>query len=280
MRHRPRLVKYARRLIVYGAVGLSCLVMVFPIFWALVSSLKTKAEMFTFPVTIVPTTLTFEHYRVLWSTTQIPRFFVNSLIVACLTAAMTAVVACLGAYSLTRFPFPGRTAIARGILVCYMLPSILLSIPLFLVFRNLGIINTRFGLALAHCSSVLPFVIWLLWGFFRTIPLEIEEAAKIDGAGRLRVLVAVFIPLALPGIVAALTFTFIVSWAEYLFASVMVTKEAVMTLPVAIVFMSARDYLRWEVILSATGVITLPVIAMVILFQRFLLQGFSAPASR
>ena len=269
-----------RRIILYGTVLLSCFLVTFPILWALVSSLKTKAEMFAFPVNLIPTRLTIDHYLILWSTTQIPRFFVNSLIVALTASAITVVVASLGAYSLTRFPFPGRMAVARGILVCYMLPSILLSIPLFLVFRNLGIINTRLGLALAHCSSVLPFVIWLLWGFFRTIPLEIEEAARIDGAGRLRVLLAVFVPLALPGIFAAVTFTFIVSWAEYLFASVMVTKEQVMTLPVAIAFMSARDYLRWEVILAAAGVITVPVIIMVILFQRFLLQGFSAPTSR
>lgn len=280
MWHSSKIARVSRRIVLYTTVLLACFLVTFPILWALVSSLKVKAEMFAFPVKLIPTRLTVEHYLILWGTTRIPRFFVNSLIVALAASGITVVVASLGAYSLTRFPFPGRALIARGILVCYMLPSILLSIPLFLVFRSLGIINTRVGLALAHCSSVLPFVIWLLWGFFRTIPVEIEEAAKIDGAGRLRVLVAVFVPLALPGIVAAITFTFIVSWAEYLFASVMITREEVMTLPVAIAFMSARDYLRWEVVLAATGVITIPVIVMVTLFQRFLLQGFSAPTSR
>jgi multiple sugar transport system permease protein len=269
-----------RGVAVYTAALAACFVVSFPILWALLSSFKTKEEMFAVPLRVVPRTVTVGHYVALWSTTEIPRLFANSFLVALGTALVTVVVAALGAYSLTRFPFPGRAHIARGILVCYMLPPILLTIPLFVLFRHLGLVNTRLGLIFAHVASVLPFVIWLLWGFFRTIPLEIEEAARIDGAGRLRVLLAVFIPLALPGLVAAVTFTFIVSWADYLFSSVMVTKEEVMTLPVGIAFMSARDYLRWDTILASIGVITLPVIAVVTVFQRYLLRGFSAPSSR
>jgi multiple sugar transport system permease protein len=229
---------------------------------------------------VIPSSLTLDHYVVLWTTTQIPRLFGNSFAVALGTALVTIVVAAPAAYSLTRFPFPGRAHIARGILVCYMLPSILLTVPLFVLFEQLGLLNTRVGLVFAHVSSVLPFVIWLLWGFFRTIPLEIEEAAKIDGAGRLRVLLTVFVPLALPGIVAGMTFAFIVSWADYLFAVVMVTKEEVMTLPVAIAFTASRDLLRWEVMLTSIGVITIPVITIVAVFQRYLLRGFAAPATR
>jgi multiple sugar transport system permease protein len=268
------------RAVLYVTVTIACFVVTFPILWALLSSFKTKEEMFAVPLQVIPSAVTLRHYVALWSTTAIPRLFVNSFVVALGTAIVTVVAAALGAYSLTRFPFPGRAHIARGILVCYMLPPILLTIPLFVLFRQLGIVNTRLGLVFAHVASVLPFVIWLLWGFFRTIPLEIEEAARIDGAGRLRILLAVFVPLALPGLVAAATFAFIVSWADYLFSSVMVTKEEVMTLPVGIAFMSARDYLRWDTILASMGVITIPVIGVVILFQRYLLHGFSAPSSR
>jgi multiple sugar transport system permease protein len=264
----------------YATVTAACFVVTFPILWALLSSFKTKQEMFAFPLQVIPSALTARHYQVLWSTTRIPRLFANSFAVALGTAVVTVVVAALGAYSLTRFPFPGRAHIARGILVCYMLPPILLTIPLFVLFKQLGLVNTRLGLIFAHVSSVLPFVIWLLWAFFRTIPPEVEEAAKIDGAGRLRVLLTVFVPLALPGLVAAVTFTFIVSWADYLFSSVMVTREEVMTLPVGIAFMSARDYLRWDTILASMGVITMPVIAVVVFFQRYLLHGFSAASSR
>jgi multiple sugar transport system permease protein len=272
--------RVGRRIALYVTVAAVCFVVSFPILWALLSSFKTKQEMFAVPLRPIPSALTLSHYAGLWSTTEIPRLFANSFVVALGTAAVTVVVAALGAYSLTRFPFPGRAHIARGILVCYMLPPILLTIPLFVLFKHLGIVNTRVGLVFAHVASVLPFVIWLLWGFFRTIPPEIEEAAKIDGAGRLRVLLTVFVPLALPGLAAAVTFSFIVSWADYLFSSVMVTKEEVMTLPVGIAFMSARDYLRWDTILASMGVITIPVIAVVLFFQRYLLHGFSAPSSR
>lgn len=272
-----RLNRLLRRGTLYATVMTVCLVVSFPVLWALLSSVKVKEEMFAFPVKVLPSSVTVQHYQLLWSTTQFFQFFVNSCVVALGTSVVSVAGAALAAYSLTRFSFPGQGHVARGILVCYMLPPILLSVPLFILFRSLGIINTRLGLMGAHVAAVLPFLIWLLWGFFRAIPREIEEAAKIDGAGRLRVLLAVFVPVALPGIVAAMVFAFIVSWAEYLFASVMVTREEVMTLPVFIALISGRDILRWDLILAATGVITIPVIAAVILFQRLLLEGFAAP---
>ena len=120
-------------------------------------------------------------------------------------------------------------------------------------------------------------MIWLFWGFFRTIPLDIEEAARIDGSSRLRILVDIFFPLALPGIIAGAVFTFIVSWSDYLFASVIATKEATKTLPVGIALIASRDFLRWELILSATGVIIIPVLIIMIFVQKYLLEGFSAP---
>ena len=269
-----------RQAVLYATVICACFMVGFPIFWALVSSLKVREEMFAFPVKVVPSALTLRHYDLLWSTTRIPRFLMNSLVVAVGTSIITTVGAALGAYSLTRFPFSGRKYVARGILVCYMLPSILLSIPLFIMFRQMAITNTRIGLMGAHVTTVLPFVIWLLWGFFREIPLEIEEAAKIDGAGRLRVLLTVFVPIALPGIAAGMIFSFIVSWAEYLFASVMATKEEVMTVPVFLAMMSGLDILRWEFMLAAVGMITLPVLIIVAVFQQYLLRGFAAPTSK
>lgn len=249
----------------------------FPIFWAVLCSFKIHEEMFSVPLKIIPSALTIEHYEKLILSTQIPRFFFNSFIVATGTSFLTVFIASLAAYSLTRFPFPGIGLAARSILFCYMLPPVLLSIPFFLMLNKVHLLNSRLGLLYCHTSLALPFVIWLFWGFFRTIPIDIEEAARIDGSGRMRILVDIFFPLALPGIVAGFVFTFIVSWSDYLFSSIILTKESVQTLPVAIAMITAKDFITWEVILPAMGLATIPVLLITIVLQKYLLEGFSAP---
>jgi len=260
-------------LMIFSILGLIC----FPIFWAIFSSFKIKEDIFTVPLKILPSAFTLDHYKALWSTTEVPHYFINSFLVAIGTSLLTVVVASLAAYSLTRFPFPGIGVVARSVLFSYMLPPVLLSIPFFIMLNKGHLLNTRIGLLFCHTALSLPFVIWLFWGFFRTIPLDVEEAAKIDGSGRMRILIDIFFPLALPGIIAGSVFTFIVSWSDYLFASVIATKDAAKTLPVGIALIASRDFLRWELILSATGLIIVPVLIIMVFVQKYLLEGFSAP---
>jgi ABC-type glycerol-3-phosphate transport system permease component len=249
----------------------------FPIFWAILCSFKTFEEMMSVPLKIIPSTLTLSHYQAIWETTQIPLFFGNSLIVATGASVLTVIVAGFAAYSLTRFPFPGISTIARSILFCYMLPPVLLSIPFFLMLNTTHMLNTRLGLMFCHTALSLPFVMWLFWGFFRTIPTAIEEAARVDGAGRMQILFGIFFPLAMPGIIAGFIFSFIVSWSDYLFSSVIATNERINTLPIAIANLASRDFISWEVILPAMGVATMPVLFIMVVFQKYLIQGFSTP---
>jgi multiple sugar transport system permease protein len=248
-----------------------------PIFWAILCSFKTLEEMMSVPLKIIPSTLTLSHYQAIWETTQIPLFFANSLIVATGASVLAVIVAAFAAYSLTRFPFPGIGAITRSVLFCYMLPPVLLSIPFFLMLNKTHLINTRLGLMFCHTALSLPFVMWLFWGFFRTIPKAIEEAARVDGAGRMRILFGIFFPLAIPGIIAGFIFSFIVSWSDYLFSSVIATNEPVNTLPIAIANLASRDFISWEVILPAIGIATIPVLLIMVVFQKYLIQGFSTP---
>jgi multiple sugar transport system permease protein len=206
----------------------------------------------------------------------VPLYLLNSLIVAVGATVVTVFVSTLASYSLSRFPFKGKVLIARGVLFGYMLPGILLVLPYFLMFNRLELINTRWGLVLAHAAMSLPFSIWLLWTFFQTIPRDIEDASKVDGAGRLRVLVSIFVPLATPGIVASGIITFIFSWNDYLFASVIASANRVQTLPLGIALMASRDYLRWEVMLASSGIIIFTVFVLLAAFQKYLLEGFSA----
>ena len=157
--------------------------------------------------------------------TLFARYFLNSLIVATLATAGSVVAAVLAGFGVTRFDFPGRKLIASSVLFTYMFPPILLSIPLFVMLKNAGLVNSLFGLALAHVSFTLPLAMWLAIIFFEAIPIDLDEAAMIDGAGRLRTLWAVILPIAIPGVVAICVFSFILSWNDYLFALVLIVDE-------------------------------------------------------
>ena len=271
------LVHTTRKVLFYSVVFAIFVLISFPIFWAILCSLKTHQEMFTVPLKIIPSTLTIVHYKKVWLSTQVPRFFLNSLIVATGSSLLTVFIASLAAYSLTRFPFPGIGVAARSVLFCYMLPPVLLIVPFFIMLHRVHMLNTRIGLMFCHSGLTLPFTIWLFWGFFRTISLDIEEAAKIDGASRMRILADIFFPLAIPGVIAGLMYSFIVSWSDYLISSVVMTSEETKTMPAAINALASRDWISWEVVLPAMGLATLPVLIMVIVLQKYLVEGFSAP---
>jgi len=268
--------KLVRRLMLYGVVLFVVSVVAFPILWTLFSSFKPKQDLFTVPLKIWPSGFTLDNYVVTWETTDVPLNLRNSIIIAVGTTLITVAVASLAAYSLSRFPFRGRTLIARSVLLGYMLPGILLSLPYFLMFNRLHLINTFWGLMLAHSAMSLPFAIWILWTFFQTIPQDIEDAGKIDGAGRTRLLASVFLPLAAPGIVASGIITVIFSCNDYLFASVIASANKVQTLSLGVAMMASRDYLRWEVMLSSVGLIIFTVFILLALFQKYLLEGFTA----
>jgi len=271
-----RLRRQAGRTLLYLTALIVVFVTSFPILWTLFCTFKSKPDLFKLPVEVWPERFTFDNYVVTWQTTPITLYLRNSLLVAVGATIITVLIAALAAYSLSRFPFRGKEKVAQGVLLGYMLPPILLTVPYFVMFNRLGFTNTFWGLMLAHASGSLPFAIWLLWTFFQTIPQDIEDAAKIDGAGRLRVLSSVFLPLAAPGIAASGTLTFISSWNNYLYSSVIASANKVQTLPLAIALMTARDYLRWEVMLAFTGVMIFVVFVLLAGFQRQLLRGFSA----
>jgi multiple sugar transport system permease protein len=270
-------VSSMKKLLFYFVIFSVFALITFPVFWGILCSFKTFQEIFSVPIKFIPSKLTLLHYENAWFRSNIPIYFVNSLLVAVGTGVVTVCVASLAAYSLTRFPFPGINVIARAVLFCYLLPPVLLSIPFFVMLNWTHLLNSRIGLVFGHTALSLPFVIWLFWGFFRTIPLVVEEAAKIDGASRMRILSDIFLPLALPGIVAGFIFSFIVSWSDFLISSVIVTAEKYKTIPLGVNALVAVSHTSWELILPALGIATLPILIVMIALQKYLLEGFSAP---
>ncbi len=259
-----------------GAV--SALIVLFPVCWMVLSSVKPFQELFAVPPTFWPRAATIEHYRQLLEVTSFPLYFRNSLIVAAGTTALSLALACLAAYGLTRYRFPGRDAFLTVVLLTYMFPPILLGIPLFVLMTGLKLTNSYLGLVLAHTTFALPFCVWLLRSFFRAVPIDIEEAAWIDGAGVARAFVRVVLPLAYPGIIAAGVFVFVLSWNDYLFALIFMVSEAKKTLPVGVSLFVQGASVEWGLIMAGAVLITLPVAVLMTFVQRFLIQGFGAGA--
>jgi len=257
--------------------GLALLVIgAFPLFWMLSTSLKPSAEIFATPPRLVPAHPTLENFGRLFSDTRFLTFFRNSALVSLATVALTLGVSAPGAYGLTRFAFAGREKVAGLILTTYMFAPVMIIIPFYILVKELGIVNTRLALVLSYTTFCLPFCLWLLRAFFESIPLELEEAALVDGAGRGRAVWHVVLPLALPGLIAAAIFTFILAYNDFLFALVLITSEELKTLPVGVNDLFNATIVDWGMIMAAGVMITVPAVLFFAAVQRYLVQGWGA----
>jgi len=252
------------------------LVGAFPLLWMLSTALKPSGEIFATPPTLVPVKSTLENFTRLFAETSFLTYFRNSVVVSFATVLLTLSVSAAGAYGLTRCVFPGREKVAGLILMTYMFAPIMIIIPFYILVKRLGLVNTHLALVLSYTTFCLPFCLWLLRSFFQSIPLELEEAALVDGAGLGRAVWYVVLPLALPGIIAAGIFTFILAWNDFLFALVLITSEELKTLPVGVNDLFNATIVDWGMIMAAGVVITVPTIAFFVAVQRYLIQGWGA----
>jgi multiple sugar transport system permease protein len=248
----------------------------FPLYWMVVSSLKVSHELLASPPTFVPHEWELRAYRKLFYETNFWTYFQNTVIVAAVTTVIVLAAGVIGAYSLTRYAFPGRTLMARLTLLAYMFPPIIMLVPLFLFARELGLTNSLLGLALTYISFSLPYALWILRAFFQSIPIELEHAALIDGANRAQALAYIVMPLALPGIIATAIFTFIVAWNDFLFALVLIGKDELKTLAIGINEFFHMAVVDWGLIMAAGVMVTLPALIFFVAIQRYLIAGWGA----
>jgi multiple sugar transport system permease protein len=265
------------RTVLYSIVVVVTFVICFPMIWMFLSSIKPWNEIFSTPPRIFPKRITFEHYWELLGT-DFPRFFLNSIIVATATTMVVILLGTLGGYSITRFRYPGRDLIANSILLLYMFPAILLAIPILIMMVKVNLTNTYTGLTLAYTTFALPYALWLLAAFFETIPIELEQAAMVDGATRMRAFFTVVLPVAIPGIIATAIFTFLLAWNEYLFALILNTSRKMKTLSVGVGTFQEVTAIDWGLMMTAGVGMTIPVLILFIFLQRWLIPGFGAGA--
>ncbi len=231
----------------------------------------------------VPTHLTLRPFTDIWKTIPLGRYFLNSLIVSTTATVLSVTLAVFAAYSISRFRFPGRRIFSITVLSTQMFPGILFLLPLFLIFVNIGnatgveLVNSRIGLIITYLTFSLPFSIWMLAGYFDSIPRELDEAAQVDGNGPIGALLRVVVPSAVPGIVAVAIYAFMTAWGEVLFASVM-TDEGTRTLAIGLQEYSTLTDVYWNQVMAAALVVSSPIVVGFLLLQRYLVAGLTAGA--
>ena len=274
-------VTRTRRLLKWLGNGLLVVMLVWtlvPFYWMIATSLKKDKEIYGYEATLIPRRPTLDAYRRLFAQTPFVKYMRNSTIIAVSTTLASLVLGCLGAYALARLRFPGRAIIARGLIFTYLVPTALLFIPLFTVLSRLSLIDTREGLILAYLGFTVPFSTWLLLGYFRSVPLELEEAALVDGCSRLSALVRIILPMSLPALAVVAFFSFTLAWSEFLYANVFVNSTDARTITTGLTLFIVEDVFFWGPMMGASCLATLPPIVVYLVFQRWVVKGLTLGA--
>lgn len=259
-------------------MGLFALLVLIPFLWMFSTSLKPLPEVNQYPPKWVTPNMSLKPYGEMFTFLPFARYTVNSLIVALSATALTLIIGSLAGFAFSRFKFRGKELFLLVFLLSQMLPGASVIIPLFQLIRSLGLYDTYIGLILTHTAVLLPFVIWLLYGFFKTIPQEVEDAALIDGCSRMTALRKVLLPLALPGLGATALFAFLGSWNEFFFALILTTSDTARTIPVGIGLFVGEYRDVWNQMSAAAVFFSIPPLILFLMMQRTFVKGLSAGA--
>ncbi|MFH5823830.1 carbohydrate ABC transporter permease [Georgenia sp. AZ-5] len=251
-----------------------------PLYWITISAFKTREEIIRSTPTLFPETWTLANFQDLFAATAYPTFLSNSLIVALATTVVTIVVSVAAAYGLYRLRVPGSGKIAGVVLLSYMIPGSLLIVPLYRTLAGMGLINTHAGLVLVNVAFTAPFCTWLLRGFLQAVPGEIDEAAAIDGAGPVRTMIQVVLPLLLPGIATVTVYSFVFSWTEFVFASQFVLDDALKTLPIGLNAIIEQYTINWGLIMAGALFTLLPTVVLFLFVGRYFVGGLIAGSAK
>ena len=256
---------------------LTAIIILVPIYWIVSGAFKQQVDIFQLKLLFTPT---LENFRIIFkSPYNLFDKLVNSTLVALSTVLITIPLATLAAYSFSRFRMKAEKVMFVTILATQFVPAVVIVLPFFILFRDIGILDTKLALVLVNLSLIMPFAIWMIKGFIDGIPMDTEEAALVDGSSRIQVVLNVVIPMALPGVITAGIFCFILAWNEFLFALIITTNKAV-TLPVGLSLFHAEEGVLWHLISAAGIMIMLPMFVLATLIQKHFVQGMTMGAVR
>ena len=261
----------------YGLLALFVIMVAVPLFWMVTTALKSNKDLYE-DFSYLPHRPTFEHFvRVIQRDDLLTNIW-NSFAVASVTTVVTVVVSAFAAFSIVRYKYRGRDWVGRLILFKYLLPTAMLFVPLYAIVVAMGLGNTLKSLMLTYLSFTVPFCTWMLMGYFRSIPPELEEHAMVDGCSKIGALFRILFPLSAPGIVASAIFSFTLSWNEFLLALVFTSDQTTMTVPIKLSMMVVGDQYIWGQLMAGAVLASVPITILYFLGQRFVVQGLAAGA--
>jgi multiple sugar transport system permease protein len=280
MRSSLRAQKIIRGIAVYSGLAFFVVILLFPFFWMFLTSIKPDSELYN--MSQPPLTLhkpTFEHYVYLIKNTRFLLWLKNSALVATVSTLLSLAIGTIAAYALARLRFRGARPLGLAIFVTYLVPTTLIFLPLAYVIRNLGLYDKQIALMITYPTFLIPFTTWLLMGYFKGIPKELEESALVDGATRLQALRLIVLPIVLPGIISAGLFAFTLSWNEFVYALTLAQSEAIKTLPVGIVSqLVLADVYFWQSLMAAALLGSVPIALIYAFFLEYYVKGMTAGA--
>ena len=261
----------------YGMLAIFVIMVAVPLYWMVTTAVKTNKELYE-EFSYIPRKLTLENFERVIVREELLTNIRNSFSVAMSTTLFTVVVSAMAAFSIVRYRYRGRDWIGRVILFKYLLPSAMLFIPLYVIVTALGLGNTQQGLMLTYLTFTIPFCTWMLMGYFRGMPVELEEQAMVDGCSKFGALLRILLPLSAPGLVASAIFSFTLAWNEFLLALVITMDQSTMTVPIKLTMMVVGDQYIWGQLMAGAVLASIPVAVLYFIGQRFVVQGLAAGA--
>lgn len=267
----------SNKLLTYGFLSLFVFMVAVPLYWMVTTALKTNKELYE-EFSYIPRQFTLENFERVIVREELLTNIRNSFSVAMTTTIFTVIVSAMAAFSIVRYRYRGRDWIGRVILFKYLLPSAMLFIPLYVIVTGLGLGNTQMGLMLTYLTFTIPFCTWMLMGYFRGMPIELEEQAMVDGCTKIGALLRILLPLSAPGLVASAIFSFTLAWNEFLLALVITMDQSTMTVPIKLTMMVVGDQYIWGQLMAGAVLASIPVAVLYFIGQRYVVQGLAAGA--
>lgn len=262
----------------YALLALLASLVLIPVLWMVSTAFKSYGETIAKPPRWIPQQISFEAFGRLWSEYPFGTYFKNSFVIVLFSMAVSVFASCLAGYGLTRFRFRGRNSLMTFILVTQMFPSVMLLVPFYSIIGKMHLLDTHLGLILVYISFTVPFCTWTMLGFFRALPLDLDEAARIDGCNSWQCFGRIILPLTLPGIASTSIYAFITSWNEYMFAFILTSRPEMKTLSVGIAEMNGFQQVRWNDMMAASLMASLPLILLFICLQKYFVSGLTSGA--
>lgn len=267
--------KIAVSVLSYAVLILMAAIVLVPILWMLSTALKTVSETVTMPPRWIPEHISLESFKRLWTEYPFGIYFKNSLLIVLSSMLVSVACSALAGYGLTRFEFRGKNSLMMFVLVTQMFPQVMLLVPFYSLIGKMDLLDTHLGLILVYISFTVPFCTWMMLGFFKALPLELDEAARIDGCSTWKTFTKIIFPLTLPGIASTSIYAFISSWNEYMFAFILTSKPEMKTLSVGIAELNGFQQVRWNDMMAGALLASVPLIILFVCMQKYFISGLT-----